>query len=71
MGFTATKKIGNAVIRNRTKRRLRALFLENIDNIKDGRYIFLAKKEIVNIDYMDLKRDFKYLLKKLNLFNEL
>ncbi|RLA73545.1 MAG: ribonuclease P protein component, partial [Epsilonproteobacteria bacterium] len=29
IGFTATKKVGNAVKRNRAKRRLRALFLNH------------------------------------------
>lgn len=46
LGFTATKKIGNAVKRNRTKRRLRELariimcknFYENFDFVVIGRY---------------------------------
>ena len=35
VGFTATKKIGNAVKRNRAKRRLRALFCEFSHSLKD------------------------------------
>ena len=46
LGFTATKKIGNAVRRNRTKRRLREVaniimcknFYENFDFVVIGRY---------------------------------
>lgn len=46
IGFTATKKLGKAHIRNRTKRRLRAVMrdiydkyaLENIDYVLIGRY---------------------------------
>ena len=46
IGFTATKKLGKAHIRNRTKRRLRAVVqkiydeyaLENVDYVLVGRY---------------------------------
>ncbi len=63
IGFTATKKIGNAVKRNRAKRRLRALFCEFSSLLNDGTYIFVAKEAINEISYANLKTDF---LKTLN-----
>ena len=63
VGFTATKKIGNAVKRNRAKRRLRALFCEYSSSINDGTYIFVAKQSINEITHEKLKDDF---LKVLN-----
>ncbi len=62
VGFTATKKIGNAVKRNRAKRRLRALFLEFSSLLKDGTYIFVAKQSINEVSYLLLKKEFQKIL---------
>ena len=70
VGFTATKKIGNAVKRNRAKRRLRALFLAHSDNLKDGTYIFVAKQSIIEILHDDLEKDFKKIIFKSYAFKE-
>jgi len=64
-GFTASKKVGNAVYRNRAKRRLRALFLEFSPQITTGTYIFVAKEAIRNVSHDDLKRDMQRALKKV------
>jgi len=66
VGFTATKKIGNAVKRNRAKRRLRALFHEFSPSLKDGTYIFVAKQSINEVTHQKLKNDFKKILNRLN-----
>ena len=66
VGFTATKKIGNAVKRNRAKRRLRALFLEYSPSLRDGTYIFVAKQLINEITHENLKKDFRKILKRSN-----
>jgi ribonuclease P protein component len=65
VGFTATKKIGNAVKRNRAKRRLRALFLEYSFLLKEGTYIFVAKQSTHEQSYQLLKKDFERVLKQL------
>ena len=64
VGFTATKKIGNAVKRNRAKRRLRALFCEYSNTLKDGTYIFVAKQVTPEIAFEDLYNDFKKILSR-------
>jgi len=65
IGFTATKKIGNAVIRNRAKRRLRALFLKHSPTLKNGSYVFVAKLTTVQFSAIQLEKDFITVLKKL------
>jgi len=64
VGFTATKKVGNAVIRNRSKRRFRALFSEYSPLLNDGTYIFVAKVALQETSYLSLKNDFKKVLAK-------
>lgn len=65
VGFTATKKVGNAVIRNRSKRRFRALFSEYASFLNDGTYVFVAKTGLKETSYLSLKNDFKKVLTKV------
>lgn len=68
IGFTATKKIGNAVRRNRSKRRLRSLFIQYSPLLKDGSYIFVAKQSTSQIPFKDLEHDFKKVLTRAKCF---
>jgi ribonuclease P protein component len=68
IGFTASKKVGNAVKRNFAKRRLRALFNEFSDNLSEGTYIFVAKKDIIDIKFSKLKNDINKALKRVGAF---
>jgi ribonuclease P protein component len=68
VGFTATKKIGNAVVRNRAKRRLRALFRNHSKTLKDGKYVFVAKASLYESKHEKLSNDFVKVLKKLKAF---
>jgi len=68
VGFTATKKIGNAVIRNRAKRVMRALFREYSKSLKDGSYIFVAKQSLVTTPHAKVKQDFEKVISKNRAF---
>ncbi len=68
VAFVTSKKVGNAVKRNKARRRLRALFLEFEPLLKNGNYILVAKNEIENRDYITIKKDFKWTMNKLKLF---
>ena len=59
VGFTVTKKIGNAVVRNRMKRRFRALAREVIAPVaQDNRdYILIGRAGGVERDYATLVRE--------------
>ncbi|WP_138160429.1 ribonuclease P protein component [Peptoniphilus catoniae] len=66
VGFTITKKIGNAVVRNKLKRRLREIYKSNFDLLKDGYdYVFVMKKSAVDLSYQDLNNSFVHICKKL------
>lgn len=67
VGFTATKKIGNAVIRNRAKRRLRSVCLELLPKLgQTGTdYVFIARDKTVARPYEALLEDTQQALKSL------
>jgi ribonuclease P protein component len=64
VGFTASKKVGNAVVRNHCKRRLRALYTEHSDQLRHGWYVWVAKGPLDSNEFEDVKRDFRYILKR-------
>lgn len=66
IGFTASKKVGNAVARNRVKRRLRALAAELMPgHAAGGRdYVFIGRKATLQRSYADLLTDLKQALRR-------
>ena len=69
IGFTATKKLGGAVIRNRCKRRLRAMCDEAVDNfeIKGIQMVIIARQEALTRDFVQLTKDLNWALRKLGM----
>lgn len=70
MGFTVSKKIGNAVVRARTKRRFRALFVAFASTLRDGSYVMVAKPSIVEIPFEMLRKELMVALRKLGATTE-
>ncbi|MDF1878507.1 ribonuclease P protein component [Sulfurimonas sp. SAG-AH-194-C20] len=68
VGFTATKKLGNAVRRNRAKRRMRALWREYSPKLKDGSYVFVAKVGLFDSSHEKLQNDFIKVLRNAKTF---
>jgi len=64
VGFVASKKIGNAVHRNRAKRLLRAHFIENIDLLAQGSYVLVAKPDLLSKSFLETQKLYLYALKK-------
>ncbi len=68
VGYTATKKIGNAVCRNRSKRRLRAVVREVLITyaLPHVDYVFVARNSTATCLYSELKKDTIYAIKRIN-----
>lgn len=68
VGYTVSKNIGNAVIRNCTKRKLRQIFKSlashYVQNHRD--YVLIARKEISAFDYDKIFSDLKFCLKNIH-----
>jgi ribonuclease P protein component len=70
IGFTVSKKVSKkAVVRNRIKRRLRALAKETLkDNVIDGvDFVLIGRKSTLDTEYSDMLKSMKHCLKRLNL----
>ncbi|MGM0409401.1 MAG: ribonuclease P protein component [Bacillota bacterium] len=72
-GFSISKKVANAVGRNKFKRRLREIIreLEKKEKIEVSYdLIFIARKPVIKLDYHQLKSNLVFLLKKMDLYND-
>jgi ribonuclease P protein component len=67
LGITVTKKIGNAVVRNRMKRRFRALAREllPVDGVPGADHVLIGRAGGVERDFADLKRELTKALGKV------
>ena len=67
VGFTVTKKIGNAVVRNRMKRRFRALARETLPEhgIAGADHVLIGRAGGVEREHANLAAELKRALKKL------
>ena len=61
-GISTPKKIGNAVMRNKLRRRLREIIRELKLLFKNNRnYIIIMKKKCLEVDYQELKKSLQTL----------
>lgn len=70
VGFTASRKVGNAVARNRARRRLKALAGEILPtHAASGHdYVLVARQATPAREFQALRRDLESALKKLKLW---
>lgn len=66
IGLTVTKKMGNAVVRNRIKRRLRAALTQANPPLKDyGDYVFISRLGAFDCPFEKLLTDIQFAFRKL------
>nr|WP_162990772.1 ribonuclease P protein component [Maliibacterium massiliense] len=71
-GFSVSKKIGNAVVRNRTRRRIREAVRLQIPAMRTGVHmIFIARKPAADAPYHKIDKAVRYLLRRCKLYREL
>lgn len=69
IGLSVSKKIGNAVTRNRVKRLIRQVFLEEKHKIVSGKeFIIIARKPAAEMGYHEVKSSLNHLFRKAKLY---
>ncbi|NLY77125.1 MAG: ribonuclease P protein component [Tissierellia bacterium] len=69
VGFTVTKKIGNSVVRNKIRRRIKEIVRQNFISVKEGYDIILVpKKNVVDINFQELESAVFHIFKLAHVF---
>lgn len=71
-GLTVTKRVGNAVVRNRIRRRLRAAAEDVLPHCAEPSYdyVLIGRAATPNRDFSDLKEDLRIGLGKLGVMSD-
>ncbi len=68
LGLITTKKIGNAVVRNRVRRKLRGILQRNGDSLMSGYWmILIARKAAAEATSEQLEKEWKWMLHKVGM----
>ncbi|MFR7590733.1 MAG: ribonuclease P protein component [Longibaculum sp.] len=66
VGISVSKKLGHAVVRNKTKRQLRMMIQEVFDKNQKMDFIVIVRKQFLESSYQDNMKDLKFLHNKIN-----
>jgi ribonuclease P protein component, eubacterial len=71
LGISLSSKFGNSVKRNREKRLIRENYRLLEDYLKDGKDIVISARQTEKLpEFSEIKREMKYLFRKLDLFDQ-
>ncbi|MGQ7462495.1 ribonuclease P protein component [Streptococcus suis] len=70
VGLSVSKKLGNAVTRNKIKRRLRHILIEYGPNLVTDDFVVIARKGVETLTYPELEQNLFHVLKLAKLFQE-
>ena len=66
VGFTVSKKVGNAVERNRVRRRFREIVrLSTADHLRGHDYVLIGRRPALSLPFEQMTEDFKRALRRL------
>ena len=70
VGFSVSKKVGGAVVRNLVKRRLRECVRPLLPEMKSGFYVIIAHPSCTQSSFLQLKTSVNAMLSKLKLLQK-
>lgn len=70
IGFSISKKVGNAVFRNQTKRRLKMLYRDHCSEMKPGfDLVLVVKNNVADLSFSQLKSAFLHIMRVSKMMN--
>jgi ribonuclease P protein component len=66
VGISVSKKVGNAVLRNKVKRQVRMIVNEIFDFQYPMDYVIIIRKVYVSLSYEENKKEMAYIYQKIN-----
>ncbi|WLR50863.1 ribonuclease P protein component [Bacillus tianshenii] len=71
IGLSVSKKVGNAVVRNRIKRYVRQAFLELKEDVHDQNdYVIIARNQAADLDFSQTKKSLIHVMKRAKVLNK-
>lgn len=70
IAISASKKLGDAVVRNYQKRVIREILRKNLKKFEGLDLLFVIKANSLVLDYNEKENQIKYLIKKMNIKGE-
>jgi len=71
VGLSVSKKLGNAVMRNQIKRRIRHILIEHKDQLVENvDFVVIARKGVEILDYAEMEKNLLHVLKLSKIYQE-
>ena len=71
VGLSVSKKLGNAVMRNQIKRRIRHILIDHRNELVDNiDFIVIARKGVENLDYAELEKNLLHVLRLAKIYQD-
>ena len=71
VGLSVSKKLGNAVMRNQIKRRIRHILIEHKNQLVENVvFVVIARKGVEILDYAEMEKNLLHVLKLSKIYQE-
>ena len=71
VGLSVSKKLGNAVMRNQIKRRIRHILIEHKNQLVENvDFVVIARKGVEVLDYAEMEKNLLHVLKLSKIYQE-
>lgn len=70
VGLSVSKKLGNAVVRNRIKRMIRHVLIAHRHALAAADFVVIARKGVEDLDYHQVEKNLLHVLKIAKLYQE-
>ena len=70
VGLSVSKKLGNAVVRNGIKRKIRHVLIEHRQELQAVDFVIIARKGVEELNYKEIERNLLHVLKLAKIYQE-